>query len=176
IESTGARKIVFSCPGCYRMFRQEYSRLLSPRVRMLHLVEFIDECVRSGKIKFKDRLEERVTYHDPCELARLCGVIEEPRRVLANFVTDFVELPENKFNVKCCGGGGLYKAVETATSLKIAGKRVEQAEKAGVATLVVACPSCNENLSQATYSKKSGLKVLDFAEVTASKIVSGMGS
>ena len=170
IESIGARKMVFSCPGCYRMFWQEYSKVLSRKIQMLHITELTYDFIRSGKIKPKGKLTEKITYHDPCELARLSGVIEEPRRVFEQLTTQFVELPENKFNVKCCGGGGLFKAANTDKSLDIGRRRVEEAEKIGATTLTAACPSCYETLSQAAHFKKSNVKVMDFAEVVAQQI------
>ena len=170
IESTGARKIVFSCPGCLRMFKQEYSKALGKKVRMVHGVELIDSYMQSGRIKLKDKLAERMTYHDPCELSRLAGVIEEPRRIFNNVTSGFVELPGNKFNVVCCGGGGLYKAVDLDKSLGIAGKRIGQAEEINAAGLMTACPSCYMTLSQTARSKKSNVKVNDFAEVVAQQI------
>ena len=170
IESTGARKIVFSCPGCYRTFWQDYSKILGSRVKMLHITELVDSYIREGKIKPKAKLEERMTYHDPCELARLSGVTKEPRHVFAAIAAQFIELPENKFNVKCCGGGGLFKAANTDKSLEIGKKRVEEAEKLGAATLVAACPSCCETLTQAAHFKKSSVKVIDFAEAVAQQI------
>lgn len=170
IESTGARKIVFSCPGCYRAFWQDYSKVLGRKIRMVHVTELVDDYIKSGKIKPRGRFTEKLTYHDPCELARLSGIIKEPRRVFANLTTQFVELPENKFNVKCCGGGGLFKAVNTERSLDISKKRVQEAEIIGATTLVAACPSCCENLTQAAHFKKSNVKVMDFAEAVAQQL------
>jgi heterodisulfide reductase subunit D len=170
IEATGARKIVFSCPGCYRMFKQEYAKLLGPRVKLLHGVELVDDYIRSGKIKLAEKLKERITYHDPCELSRLAGVIDEPRRVFASITNGFVELPENKFNVACCGGGGLYKAVDLDKSFGVAGKRIDQAEKLRATALMTACPSCYMTLSQTANSKKSKVNVVDFAEVVAQQL------
>ena len=170
IEATGAKKIVFSCPGCYRMFWQEYSKVLGKRVRMMHEIELIDELVKSGKIKFNGKLQERMTYHDPCELSRLSGVIDEPRNIIADIAKGFVELPNNKFNVACCGGGGLYKSVDTDSSIGIAGERIAQAEQVGATILATACPSCIMTLGQAARSRKSKVKVIDFAEAVAQQI------
>jgi Fe-S oxidoreductase len=170
IESTGARKIVFSCPGCYRMFKQEYSEVLGNRVRMVHGIELVDSYINSGKIKLKDKSGERLTYHDPCELSRLLGITEEPRRVFANLTTQFVELPGNKFNVVCCGGGGLYKAIDLEGSFGIAEKRISQAEEIKAKTLTTACPSCYMTISQTARSKKSNVKVIDFAEAVAQQL------
>lgn len=170
IESTGASKIVFSCPGCYRTFRQEYSKVLDPKISLFHVTELVDNYIKSGKIKPKGKLEERITYQDPCELSRLSGVIEEPRRVFANLTTGYVELPGNKFNVECCGGGGLFQAANTEKSFEIGKKRIDQAENVGATTLTTACPSCYMTLSQASRRKKSSVKVIDFAEAVASQI------
>ena len=170
IEATGATRMVFSCPGCYRMFWQEYSKYLGPKVKMLHVVELVDNYIKTGKITPKGRLEEKLTYHDPCELSRLSNVIDPPRRVFTAVASQFVELPQNKFNVECCGGGGLFKAANTEKSLEIGRKRIEQAEKLNVSTLTVACPSCYETLSQAAHFKKSTVKVIDFAEAVAQQI------
>ena len=170
IASTGARKIVFSCPGCYRMFWQEYSKVLGDRIRMLHAIELVDGYISSGKIKLKEKSEERMTYHDPCELSRLSGVIEEPRSVFKNLTTQFVELPGNKFNVECCGGGGLYKAIDLDKSREIAKKRVALAIANGATTLMAACPSCYMTISQAARSMKSNVKVIDVAEAVARQI------
>ncbi|MCZ2807967.1 MAG: (Fe-S)-binding protein [Candidatus Bathyarchaeota archaeon] len=166
IESTGAKKIVFSCPGCYRMFKQEYSKLLGDRVQLVHSTELIDSYLKAGKIKL-NKSDQTITYHDPCELSRLIGVIEEPRNVFAKLTNSYVELPGNKFNVECCGGGGLYKAADIDRSLEIAKKRIGQAENKRAATLTTACPSCYMTLSQAARQKKSEVKVSDFAEVVA---------
>lgn len=170
IDSTGAKRIVFSCPGCYRMFKQEYSKVLGNRVQLLHGIELIDRYLQSGRIKLKDKLEERIAYHDPCELSRLIGVTEEPRNVLTSLTAGFIELPGNKFNVVCCGGGGLFKAISLEKSFGIAGKRIGQAEEIKAATLTTACPSCFMTLSQTARSKKSTVKVVDFAEVVAQQI------
>ena len=171
IEATGAGKIVFSCPGCYRIFKQEYAKVFGRRFRLLHITELVDEYIRTEKIKTTGTLESIITYHDPCELSRLLGVIDEPRRVLASFATKLTELPLNKFNVKCCGGGGCCLAIDQSTSLFLATERIEHAEKIGATTLTVACPSCNVVLNTAARMKKSNVQVLDFAEVVAPYIL-----
>ena len=172
IESSGAKRVVFSCPGCYRMFKQEYPKVLGRPLKFstLHIIELVNDYMKTGKIGLKGRLEEKITYHDPCELARLLGIIDQPRSVLADLSTKFLELPENKLNTHCCGGGGLYKGVDTDNSLEIAKRRIGQAETIGSATLVSACPSCFMNLYQAARFTKSSVKVLDFADAVARQI------
>lgn len=172
IESSGAKKVVFSCPGCYRMFKQVYPKVLGRPLKFsaLHIIELVDNYMKTGRLSLKGKLEEKITYHDPCELARLLGITEQPRSVLTGLSTAFLELPENKLNTHCCGGGGLYKAVDTNNSIEIAKKRIGQTEAIGSTTLVSACPSCFANLAQAARFTKSSVKVIDFADVIAQQI------
>lgn len=171
IEASGAKRVLFSCPGCYRMFKQEYPKVLGRQLKFstLHITELVDDYLKTGKIEL-EKLEEKTTYHDPCELGRLLGVLQEPRDALMKSSTTFLELPENKFNTHCCGGGGLYKGVDTDNSLEIAKKRIRQAETIESETLVSACPACIMNLYQAARFAKSSVKVLDFADAIARQI------
>lgn len=168
IEATGTKRVVFSCPGCYRMFKQKYPSILGRPLNfsVLHITELVNNYLQSGKIIFK-KGTEKITYHDPCELSRLLGVIDPPRSVLSELSTSFRELPENKVNSLCCGSGGLFKAVDSETSLEIAQKRLQQAEDIGADTLISGCPSCITNLTQAKRFMKSNIQVLDFADAVA---------
>ncbi len=171
IEALGSKRVVFSCPGCYRMFKYEYPKVLGRQLKfsMLHITELVNDYLKNGKIRLK-KLEKKITYHDPCELGRLLGIIEQPRNVLAALSTSFLELPENKLNSLCCGGGGLYKGVDTDNSLAIAKKRILQTETIGSELLISACPSCIMNLHQARRFMKSNVKVVDFADAIAKQI------
>jgi len=172
IEASGAKRVVFSCPGCYRMFKQEYPKILGRPLKFstLHVAELANEYIKTGKLSLKEKLDEKIAYHDPCELSRLLGVIDEPRNALAETSTSLLELPENKFNTHCCGGGGLYKGVDTENSLEIAAKRIRQAETMGSETLVSACPSCIMNLYQSARRVKSSVQVLDIADAISRQI------
>jgi len=172
IEASGAKRVVFSCPGCYRMFKQEYPKILGRPLKFatLHVAELVSEYLRTGKLSLKDKLNERIAYHDPCELSRLLGVIDEPRTVLAATSTTLLELPENKVNTHCCGGGGLYKGVDTENSLEIATRRIRQAEAIGSETLVSACPSCIMNLYQSARRANSSVQVLDIADALSRQL------
>ncbi len=171
IEATGANKIVFSCPGCYRIFKQEYAETFGERYRLLHITELVDEYIRTERVKVSGSLDKQITYHDPCELARLLGVVDEPRRVLSSVGAKVSEMPLNKFNVKCCGGGGCCLAIDQDSSVVLATERLSHAEKLGASIMTVACPSCNLTINTTARTKKSKVQVLDFAEVIAPYIV-----
>lgn len=77
-------------------------------------LEYTAKCVASGKIKLNSEVvKERVTYHDPCNMARSGWIVEQPRFILKSFVKNFVEMsPSGKDNYCCGGGGGLVSLDE----------------------------------------------------------------
>ncbi len=76
----------------------------------IHILEFVAALIEHKKIKLdKSRNDHWVaTYHDPCNVARGMGLIEEPRYVLRNVMNKFYDMPEHTIKDKtyCCGAGG----------------------------------------------------------------------
>ena len=49
--------------------------------------------LREGRIKLdKSKLGGPITYHDPCQIARNAGVMNEPRYILQQLTDDFREM------------------------------------------------------------------------------------
>jgi Fe-S oxidoreductase len=169
LEAIGAKKVITSCANCYRMLRWRYPKVLgSPtKFKVIHVSEFIKECIADGRLRIGQKFAERVTYHDPCNLSRLGGIVEEPREILRLFTTNFIEMPENRIDAPCCGGGGFMKELDDELRLRIASKRIMEAEKVGAEVLVSACPICKETLSDATKHMKSNMDTTDITELVA---------
>ncbi len=78
----------------------------------VHILEFTADLIAHKKIKLDPSRNDhwKVTYHDPCNLARAVGLIEEPRYILSNVCNYFYEMPEHtiKERTYCCGAGGVY--------------------------------------------------------------------
>ena len=165
IRKTGAKKVVTSCSGCYRTLKKDYPELAgSTSFEVQHITEFLDELLSSGKLKLTDK-NVRITYHDPCHLGRHMGVYDIPRNVLKKIPgVTLAEMPRNREQARCCGaGGGLSSAYKSLAS-QIADTRFAEAESTRAEYLVTACPFCVHALAEAGIRKKSGLKVMDFAE------------
>jgi len=60
-----------------------------------------------GRLHPEANVSKVVTYHDPCQAARSCGLLAEPRRLL-NAVCIWHEMPAGTIGREtlCCGGGG----------------------------------------------------------------------
>ena len=113
-----------------------------------------------------------VTFHDPCNLGRINGVIEEPRQALRSLQgLDLREMGRTKEKSFCCGGGGANVGYEGQEKKKIGIIMVEEAQASGAETLAVACPFCITMFEDATKALgDERTKVLDIAEIMAKSL------
>jgi Fe-S oxidoreductase len=78
VRRTGARRLVATCPSCYHTWKHDYPRVMGEPLgfEVFHATELLAQIVRDLPLR---PLEERVTYHDPCDLGRTSGDYEAPR-------------------------------------------------------------------------------------------------
>jgi Fe-S oxidoreductase len=142
LEKARFRTIVTTDPHTYNTLKNEYRRN-GTGLEVLHHSELLDRLLAEGRLPLRRKLEERVTYHDPCYLGRYNGVYEAPRRVLGRLGLTVVEMARNRNRSSCCGAGGGRIWMEDVPGIKErpAESRVrEAAALPGVSTLVVCCP------------------------------------
>jgi Fe-S oxidoreductase len=149
-------KVVVSCAGCYRTFKEDYPHFFGEEIDVIHISQLLNDLIEDGKIEI-ERENLKVTYHDPCHLGRHLGVYEAPRKVIQK-KAELVEMDENREKSQCCGAGGGVKSAYPDLSSDIAAKRVEQGVETGANALITCCPFCVMNLE----SEK--LKVMDLTE------------
>lgn len=164
IKNLQAKQIIFNCASCYHTFKHEYQDYL-PQVEFLHNTEYIHRLVTSQKVKFKG-IKAKITYHDPCDLGRGCGVFEPPRKVIKAIPqVEYVELPLNRRYSTCCGGGGDLEMIDANLVNKIAGTLVEEFEEVKADIVTTACGQCKRMILNTIKAKKAKIKVMDIAEV-----------
>jgi glycolate oxidase len=176
-KQMGFKEIVTTCAGCYRTFKDLYSKYMKlDNIQVYHIVEYLDKLITDHQITFKDGAKKvKVSYHDPCDIGRHMNIYEPPRNVIRALPSvELVEFPQNRNLAKCCGGGGGLKAYDTEMSLEIAYKRIQEANSVGAEVVVSACPACKSNLQVAAArlrkEKKGKIKVMDIAELVADAI------
>ena len=139
--------VIYECGHAYASYRWDVPNWFAGEFncKVRSLIEVIAEYIADGKIKVDPTvIPEAVTYHDSCNLARSGGLIEEPRFVLKNVVSDFREMTPNKAQALCCGGGGgLVALAEYAERRIAAGKpKADQIKNTGARVVVAACENC----------------------------------
>jgi heterodisulfide reductase subunit D len=161
INEVGAKSVVFSCPSCYRTWKELYES----DVELLHSSHLLERLIKENKIPLKE-LNLTVAYHDPCDLGRNSGVYEPPREVLKMIPgVKLIELKNNREKTVCCGGGGNVEMVDPELSAGIAQKKIDEIQDTGADIIVTSCQQCVRTIS--TRARKQGikLKVMDLTEI-----------
>ena len=197
VRKTGAKTLLTSCAEGYRMWKVDYPKMLNISTAdlgfdVVHLVELVDEKIKSGSLKMSKPFEKRMTYHDSCSLSRLSepwtpyegkrgwmgcveprlqrrrganGIYAQPRDILKAIPgVDLVEMPRTRENAFCCGAGRGTQAAFPDFARWAAAHRLEEVRDIGAETLVSACPWCKNNFSLSAQDI-GDVQVLDISEV-----------
>ncbi len=150
ILDTGAKSIITGCPYCSRTFnnKTQYAALKDNGVRVLHLSQFLKD------FDFGVQTDKRVTYHDPCDLGRHCGIYQEPREIIRKVAPNFVEMPHHHAEALCCGAGGGVRGAYAKNSIAMARRRLAEAEAVKAEIVLTECNSCVHNLANAKLRKQ----------------------
>ncbi|MFX0177759.1 MAG: (Fe-S)-binding protein [Candidatus Hodarchaeota archaeon] len=164
-KDAGIQKIITSCAGCYRMLKETYPNKFSLKheFEVLHLPEFLLNKLENNEFVFKNELNLKVTYHDPCHLGRHMGVYEPPRELLKKIPgIKLVEMVRNRYNAWCCGSGGGVRSAFKNLSEFAADERIREAKETHAEAIVSACPFC---ANQFKANVNNSLQVFDIAEL-----------
>ncbi len=142
ILATGARTVITGCPYCAKTLKNNnfYSQLNKNIVTISQFLKDFDFKVTTDKV---------VTYHDPCDLGRHCGIYEEPRQTIRKIAPNFVEMRHHHADALCCGAGGGVRGAYARNSIGMARRRLQEAEEAGAEIILTECNSCVHNLGNA---------------------------
>ena len=162
------QKVITMCAHCYNSFDRYYPELGAEWQTIPHSV-FIDELQQEGKLTLAAKTDEKITFHDPCYLARHNGIVDAPRNVIAS-VGQLIEMPRSKKESFCCGaGGGNYWGGQGGTA-RISDVRMQEAFDTGADKVATSCSFCNLMLTSSSSKHSEQRKVFDIAELVAEKI------
>jgi len=170
-RTLGVREVaICECGTAYRVMKYQTGE---QPFRVISFVELIDRYLEQGRIRIDPRqLQGRVTYHDPCQMARNGGIFEEPRRILRRLTQDFVEMQPNRAENWCCGGGGGLVAMgEQEFRMKSARVKAEQMKATGAAVMATACENCHTQLSDLNEHYGLGMRVAFLSALVADALV-----
>lgn len=119
---------------------------------VLNIVEYTHRMLEEGKLSLRpNTITERVTYHDPCNIARQGWIVDQPREILKSFCSDYVEMKPNKTENICCGGGGGTVSIDELRPYRtiVGGKaKADQVRETGARYLVAPCANCKKQLRE----------------------------
>ncbi len=163
------------CGHAYTAIRWEGANLVGRpfNFKVQHILEVLDELREQGLLKTEGSEDSRMTFHDPCQLVRRGGVVEQPRNLLKMVASDFVEMTDHGIMNWCCGAGGGVSANEDAHELKLKAfnRKKKQLDELEVDALVTACANCRIALEEGLEENEMDIPVLGLTEMLAEHIV-----
>jgi len=159
------------CGHAYTAIRWEGPDLVGRKFsfQVKHILEVLEEFKNTGLLKTEGKRPERLTFHDPCQLVRRGGVIQEPRNLINMVAEDFVEMEDHGRDNWCCGAGGGVSAIEAAHGLRMKAfnRKVKQIKGSECETLVTACANCRIQLESGLEENKIDMPVIGLTEMLA---------
>ena len=108
-----------------------------------HYTELLLQLASEGTIAMRPALVgTRVTYHDPCYLARYNGITDPPRELIRATGAELIEMPRHGTETFCCGaGGGRIWMADADGAERPSEQRIREAQALGqLDYFVVSCP------------------------------------
>lgn len=176
----GAERLKVKCvisPECghaYTALRWEGANLIGRpfAFEVKHIIEVLGEFQDQNLLRTEGMETDRLTFHDPCQLARRGGVIQQQRRLMNQIAENFVEMPDAGFMNWCCGGGGGASAIEEGEKLRLEAFRKKKAQLEAVKPdrLVTACANCRIVLEEGLEHYQMDIPVVGLTETIAEHI------
>lgn len=159
------------CGHAYMALRWEGPNLIGRPYSfdVLHILELLDELRQQGRLQTQGTEDTRMTLHDPCQLVRRGGVVQQPRDLLQMVASDYVEMEDHGIWNWCCGGGGGVSANERAEPLRLRvfDRKKDQLAGLGVQTMVTACSNCRNMLADGLDENHMEMDVVGITEMIA---------
>lgn len=112
----------------------------------------------------KEKLNLKITYHDPCHAKKMQGVFKEPRELLSNNFT----LLEMENPDMCCGFGGVTMQTNNYDLSKTAGlKKAPMIQKTKADFVSAECSACRMQLNNSLNLISSDIRCVNPVELIA---------
>ena len=163
---------ICECGTAYRVMKQLAGE---QPFKVSSVTEVHARYIRQGRIRLDKTIADgAVGYHDPCQIARNAGVIDEPRYILQHLTDDYRELSDDPRYNWCCGGGGGLVAMGEDTldfRMKSARVKVDQVNSSGAKILATACENCHAQLDSLNAHYQMGVEVRFLSSMVADALV-----
>ena len=168
-QELGVKRIVASCPHCFHTLGKEYGDYGGDELEVFHHSEILAKLQEEGKLPQVENNDRSVTFHDPCYLGRIGGVIDEPRNVIGGIDVETENHGQDSF---CCGAGGAQMWMEEDADKRVNVIRAAELAETGCDTVAVGCPFCSIMVKDGLDAVGAEMEVMDVAEILWEQIVS----
>jgi len=159
------------CGHAYMAIRWEGPNLVGKpfSFKVRHILEVLDELRKDGRLKTTGMESQKLTYHDPCQISRRGGVIDEPRHLIDMIAGNFVEMPDHGKMNWCCGAGGGVSSNERADEirLKVFQRKKDQLDAIKPDAIISACSNCRIHLEDGLEEYGMDIPLLSLTEMLA---------
>jgi glycolate oxidase iron-sulfur subunit len=160
----GIEAIITDCATCGSTLKG-YSQLLSENPefknratsfsrRVYDISEFLAQIGLKEPCR---KIDFRVTYHDPCHLARAQGVRAQPRDLIEVTGAQLVEMRESDW---CCGSAGIHLFTHHETSTKLLERKMINVMDTGAEVVATGCPGCQLQLILGSKRSDTPIQIL----------------
>jgi len=145
IHDLGIQELITVCPECYRTFVHDYPEQgIEVNFKVTHILDILEREIDKGAVGFK-KLNQRLTFQDPCRIIQLKNLADLPRKLINRLnPIDFKEMQDSGASAICCGNCAWIGCDSFSKALQV--KRIRQAHDTGSDLLVTACPKCQIHL------------------------------
>jgi Fe-S oxidoreductase len=185
-QKYGVKKVVTACPHCLNTLKNEYSEFGLQDLEVHHHTELLAQLVDQGRLNAANPQNGAITYHDPCYLARVNNISDDPRKLvgqksnldssmpllLRELSTEeshakvLVEPEHHGKKTLCCGAGGGRMWMEEEPDQRPGNRRAEELLATGAKTVAVSCPFCRIMLDASIKQvSDEPINIVDLAEV-----------
>jgi len=163
------------CGHAYTAVRWEGPNLIeqSYPFKVVHIIELLDQLRAEGRLETKGKETDRLSMHDPCNLARKSGVIDEQRHLMDLVAENFVDFKEHGKFQWCCGAGGGVSSIERADELRMTAfkRKKAQIEDVRPDRMVTMCATCRTQLEEGLEEFHMDIPVVGLTELIADHLV-----
>jgi len=138
------------------------------------ILQVVAEYIQKGRLKLDpSKNPEPVTLHDPCNLVRFGGIVEEQRYILNQVVNHLIEMNPNREKNFCCGGGGGQLAMTRFAKRRIESGKIKADQIKDTRAKIVAspCHNCIDQLLELNKHFHLGVKIKTVCEMVAEALV-----
>ncbi|NSL51906.1 heterodisulfide reductase-related iron-sulfur binding cluster [Calidifontibacillus erzurumensis] len=165
LNSYEVKKIITHDPHAYNMLKHEYKDF-GGNYEVYHHSVFLEQLIRENRVPLKTKTNERIVFHDSCNLSRWNNIFEEPRKVLQSVMDQpILEIKESKDKTSCCGAGGGNYWYKVPEQEKISNNRMKQLTVVEPETIALGCPFCLMMLEDSARTMEKDVRIKDLAEI-----------